>query len=71
MSDALEAFARELAADVDEAVQADSAEPYSEIQFTRLIIDELAERNVFENPILLTQGGEGRFVAGTLQDHRV
>ncbi len=61
MSDALEAFARELAADVDEAVQADSAEPYSEIQFTRLIIDELAERNVFENPILLTQGGEGRF----------
>lgn len=61
MSDALEAFARELASEVDEAVHADAAEPYSEIQFTRLIIDELAERNVFENPILLTQGGEGRF----------
>jgi hypothetical protein len=57
----LETFARELAADVDEAVQADAAEPYSEIQFTRLILDELADRNVFENPIPLTQGGEGRF----------
>lgn len=62
MSDAaLDAFARELAADVNEAVQADTAEPYSEIQFTRLILDELADRNVFENPIPLTQGGEGRF----------
>jgi len=62
MSEApLESFARELAADVDEAVQNDTAEPYSEIQFTRLILDELAERNVFENPIPLTQGGEGRF----------
>ncbi len=58
---ALENFARELAADVDEAVQNDAAEPYSEIQFTKLILDELAERNVFENPIPLTQGGEGRF----------
>lgn len=62
MSEApLDAFARALAADVDEAVQADSAEPYSEIQFTRLILEELADRNVFENPIPLTQGGEGRF----------
>lgn len=62
MNDApLDAFARELSVDVEEAVQADSAEPYSEIQFTRLILDELADRNVFENPIPLTQGGEGRF----------
>lgn len=57
----LDTFARELADDVDEAVRSDAAEPYSEIQFTRLMLDELADRNVFENPILLSQGGEGRF----------
>lgn len=62
MSEApLDMFARELADDVDEAVRSDEAEPYSEIQFTRLMLDELADRNVFENPILLSQGGEGRF----------
>jgi hypothetical protein len=61
MSEApLDSFARELAADVEE-VQSDTAEPYSELQVTRLILDEPAERNVFENPIPLTQGGEGRF----------
>ena len=57
----LDTFARELAEDVKEAVRADAAEPYSEIQFTRLILDDLSDRNVFENPTPLTQGGEGRF----------
>lgn len=57
----LDTFARELAGDVDEAVRSDAAEPYSETQFTRLMLDELADRNVFENPIFLSQGGEGRF----------
>jgi hypothetical protein len=58
---ALDAFARDLADDIDEAVHTDTAEPYSETQFTRLMLDELTERNVFENPIFLSQGGEGRF----------
>jgi AIPR protein/abortive infection phage resistance-like protein len=62
MTDApLDAFARDLADDIDEAVRTDTAEPYSETQFTRLMLEELAERNVFENPIFLSQGGEGRF----------
>jgi hypothetical protein len=62
MTDApLDAFAQELADDIDEAVRADTAEPYSETQFTRLMLGELTERNVFENPIFLSQGGEGRF----------
>ncbi len=57
----LEEFARELAAEVEEAVRSDANEPYHEIQITRYLLDELADRNVFENPIPLTQGGEGRF----------
>jgi hypothetical protein len=62
MTDApLDAFAQELADDIDEAVRSDTAEPYSETQFTRLMLEELTERNVFENPIFLSQGGEGRF----------
>ncbi len=59
--EALATFARELAGDIDEAVRADTAEPYSETQFTRLMLEELADRNVFENPTFLSQGGEGRF----------
>lgn len=57
----LDTFARELSEEIEEAVRVDAAEPYSEIQFTRMMLDELADRNVFENPIPLTQGGEGRF----------
>lgn len=57
----LDTFARELAGDVDEALQADASEPYSENHFTRLLLDELAERTVFENPVFLNEGGEGRF----------
>jgi AIPR protein len=57
----LDTFARELAAEVAESVEADSGEPYSETHFTRLLLDELAERTVFENPVFLSQGGEGRF----------
>lgn len=57
----LELFSRELADDVDEAVQADGSEPYSETHFTGLILDRLADVNVFENPEQLTHGGEGRF----------
>lgn len=58
---ALDTFALELAGDVDEAVQSDASEPYSETHFTRLMLDDLTERTVFENPIFLSQGGEGRF----------
>jgi hypothetical protein len=53
--DALNAFAEELRAEVEEAVLA--GEPYSEPEFTRIVLDRLAEEGVIENPTLLDQEG--------------
>ena len=48
-------FAEDLRGEVEEAVQA--GEPYSEPEFTRIVLDRLAEEGVLENPTLLDQEG--------------
>jgi AIPR protein len=54
---ALETFARELAAEVDEAVQSGQESPYHEQEFTRIVLDRLADDGALENPIPLWQEG--------------
>jgi hypothetical protein len=51
----LNGFAEDLRGEVEEAVQA--GEPYSEPEFTRIVLDRLAEEGVLENPTLLDQEG--------------
>lgn len=53
--DRVDAFARELAAEV-----AETDSPYQSEEFTRILLDRLAEEGVFENPILLLQEGAFR-----------
>ncbi len=55
--DNVEAFARGLAAEVTEV-----GSPYESEEFTRLVLERLADEAVFENPILLMQ--EGSFGRG-------
>ena len=55
--EAIEAFAKELAAEVDEAVRAGDGSVYNEIEFTRIVLDKLAEEGAIENPIVLWQEG--------------
>ncbi len=58
MSDeAIETFARELAAEVDEAIQSDDTSIYSEKEFTRIVLDRLGDEGAIENPTLLWQEG--------------
>src|SRR5215467_11196729 len=58
MSDeAIETFARELAAEVDEATQCGDGSIYSEEEFTRIVLDRLGDERAVENPILLWQEG--------------
>jgi hypothetical protein len=58
MSDeSIEAFARELAAEVEEAARAGHDSVYSEEEFTRLILDQLGDEGTLENPIPLWQEG--------------
>jgi hypothetical protein len=52
-----ESFAWELAAEVDEAVRSEKESPYHEQEFTRIILDRLAEEGALENPIPLWQEG--------------
>jgi hypothetical protein len=54
---ALEAFARELASEVEEAVLSGEESPYHEREFTRIILERLAEEGALENPIPLWQEG--------------
>jgi hypothetical protein len=54
---ALETFARELASDVEEAVQSGQESPYHEQEFTRIVLDRLADDGALENPIPLWQEG--------------
>lgn len=55
--DGVDAFARGLAAEIAEA-----GSPYESDEFTRLVLERLAEEAVFDNPILLMQ--EGSFGRG-------
>ncbi|HZT26472.1 MAG TPA: AIPR family protein [Pseudolabrys sp.] len=58
MSDeAVELFARELAAEVDDAVHSGTGSIYSEEEFTRIVLDRLGDEGAVENPILLWQEG--------------
>jgi hypothetical protein len=51
MSDLVpESFARELAADIDEAVRSEKESPYHEQEFTRIILDRLSDEGALENP---------------------
>lgn len=59
VEDRVDAFARDLAADV-----AETGSPYQGEEFTRIVLDRLAEEGVFENPILMSRGGEGAFRRG-------
>jgi hypothetical protein len=56
----VEAFARELAAEVSDATAYGS--PYEVEEFTRIVLERLADEAVLENPILLMQ--EGTFGRG-------
>ena len=55
--DAISAFARELAEAVKEAVEAEGGSLYEQVEFTRLVLDELANEGAVENPALLWQEG--------------
>ncbi len=55
--EAINSFARELAADVDEAIHSGDATTYSEVEFTRLVLERLAEEGIVENPSVLWQEG--------------
>lgn len=56
--DAINGFARELAAEVDEAVRTGDGTVYSEVEFTRLVLDRLADDGAVENPAVLWQEGQ-------------
>ena len=58
--EAIGAFARELHLDVEEAVQSGDASIYQEVEFTRILLDQLADEGAVENPILLWQEGSFR-----------
>jgi AIPR protein len=58
MSDeALDLYARDLAAEVDDALRSDEGAVYSEEVFTRLVLDKLGDEAVLDNPIALYQEG--------------
>ncbi|MCB1503607.1 MAG: AIPR family protein [Anaerolineales bacterium] len=55
--DQVEAFARELQTDVSDAVASGNGSPYEIEEFTRIVLERLADEGVLENPILLMQDG--------------
>jgi hypothetical protein len=54
---AIESFARQLAEDVNEAVLSEQESPYHEQEFTRIVLERLADEGALENPIPLWQEG--------------
>lgn len=56
--EAIEAFARELAAEVEDAVSSGTGSVYSEEEFTRLILDRFGDEGAIENPVVLWQEGQ-------------
>jgi hypothetical protein len=55
--EAVTAFARDLAAEVDEAIRSGLTGIYNEEEFTRIVLDKLGDEGALENPILLWQEG--------------
>ncbi|MCF1504003.1 AIPR family protein [Afifella sp. H1R] len=56
--EALESFARELKAEVEESVNSGAGSIYEEEEFTRIILERLAEEGAVENPVPLWQAGQ-------------
>jgi AIPR protein/Abortive infection phage resistance protein N-terminal domain len=50
-------YARDLAAEVDEAIHSGEGAVYSEEEFTRLVLDKLGDDGALDNPVLLYQEG--------------
>jgi hypothetical protein len=50
-------YARDLSAEVDEAIQSGEGTVYSEEEFTRLVLDKLGDDGALDNPMLLYQEG--------------
>jgi AIPR protein len=57
IDEALTRYARDLAAEVEESIQAGDEGIYSEEEFTRLVLDKLGEEGALDNPVLLYQEG--------------
>ena len=58
MSDvAVTAFARELAAEVEDSIRSGLGSIYNEEEFTQVVLDKLGNEGVLENPILIWQEG--------------
>jgi hypothetical protein len=55
--DALDRYARDLAADIEDSIQTGTDTVYSEEEFTRIVLDELSDEGALDNPILLYQEG--------------
>jgi hypothetical protein len=53
----IDAYARDLHLEVEEAVQSGDGSLYQEVEFTRILLEQLAEAGAVENPILLWQEG--------------
>ncbi|WP_315718261.1 MULTISPECIES: AIPR family protein [unclassified Bradyrhizobium] len=56
-NEVIESFARDLADEVNEAIQSGLGSIYSEEEFTRIVLDRLGEEGAIENPSLLWQEG--------------
>ena len=56
-TEAVSAFANDLAATVREAVELEGGGFYEEVEFTRIILDLLCEGGIIDNAFLLWQEG--------------
>ena len=54
----IEAFAAQLAADVEEAVSSGTGSVYTEEEFTRIVLERLGEDGAVENPTMLWEEGQ-------------
>ena len=57
MDEELIAYARDLAAEVEDTIRIGDGAVYSEEEFTRIVLDKLGDEGVLDNPILLYQEG--------------
>ena len=56
IDEGLEAFASQLQEEVEAGRLSDGGEPYSEHEFTKQMLEKLAEDGIVENPVLVPQG---------------